>query len=113
MLITTCVIGVLLVVGAYFLFRDTMNRVQYLETLRIYWITKNNGKGQPLAASATMRQTSAPYWRGRGVQLRFGSLTFQVGVLTMRVNSLDAQISDRPDAFDHLSAKHLRRWGAE
>jgi len=108
MLITIGIISVMLMIGAYFLFKDTLNRIQYLETLRIYWITKNNGKGQPRITRAIMRTTSAPYWQGRGVQFRFGSHTFQVGVLTMRVSSLEAQISNKPHAFDGLTGKQLR-----
>jgi len=110
MLITIGIISVTLMIGAYYLFKDTLNRIQYLETLRIYWITKDNGKGQPLVTKAIMRQTAPPFWRGRGIQVRLGKLTFQVGLLTMRVDSLDAQISNRPDAFDGMTAKQLRRW---
>lgn len=108
MLITIGIVVVCLAVGGYFLFKDTMNRIQYLETLRLYWITKDNGEGQPLIAKATMRTTSAPFWRGRGVQVRCGSHTFQVGLLTMRVDSLEAQISDKPNAFDRLTVKDFR-----
>lgn len=108
MLITIGIISVMLMIGAYFLFKDTMNRIQYLETLRLYWITKDNGEGQPLFAKATMRQTSAPFWRGRGYQVRFRKHTFQVGVLTMRVDSLEAQISNKPAVFEGFTGKHLR-----
>jgi hypothetical protein len=108
MLIAIVIISVMLMIGAYFLFRDTMNKIQYLEILRLYWITRDTGEGQPLFAKATMRQTSAPYWRGKGVQVRVGKHTFQVGLLTMRVDSLESQISNI--GWLETEPKKLRQW---
>lgn len=93
---------------AWLLFKDTMNRIQYVERLRLYWITRNNGTDEPVVSKAFMRQTSPPYWRGRGIQFRFRSFTFQVGVLTMRVNSLESQISRLGWLPAH--PKELRKW---
>lgn len=109
MLIASAIVVVLLMIGAYFLFRDTMNRIQYLEILRLYWITRDTGEtGQPFFAKATMRQTAAPYWRGKGVQFRLGKYTFQVGLLTMRVDSLESQISNL--GWLEMETKKLRNW---
>ena len=53
-------------IGVYLLFRDTMNRIQYLQSVRLYWITRNNGvRGTKVITRAFMRQT-AP--RGGGVR---------------------------------------------
>ena len=94
--------------GSYFLFRDTMNRIQYLRWLGIYWITRDTGvKGSPIAKRAFMRQTHSPYWRGEGIEFRFRQLTFQVGRLTMRVDNLDAQLGFR---LLDTPVKQIRSW---
>lgn len=92
-----------------FFIKDVLNRIQYVEFLRIYWITRDNGEGQPRFAKATMRQTAAPYWRGRGWQFRFGKYTFQIGVLTVKVDSMESQISNL--GWLETEPKLLRRWG--
>jgi hypothetical protein len=110
MLITIGIISVTLMIGAWFLFKDTLNRIQYVEVLRLYWITRDNADDHtPLIAKATMRQTAAPFWRGRGVQVRLPrSLTFQVGLLTVKVDSLESQISNL--GWLDTEPKKLRRW---
>jgi hypothetical protein len=99
-----------IIVGGYFLFRDTMNRIQYLERLRLYWIIKDDGvKGTPVFTRGTfMRQTAEPYWRGRGFQVRIGTHTVQIGRLRMKVCSLEAQISRL--GWLPTEPKLLRRW---
>lgn len=48
---------------------------------KLYWITKNTGKkGDPLIAKGFMRQTSAPWLIGQGLQVRIGKYSFQVGL---------------------------------
>ncbi len=95
--------------GAYLLFRDTLNRIQYLERIHTYWITRDNpAPNTPfLIRHAYMRQTAEPYWRGRGWQFRVGPRTFQVGHLTMKVNSLEAQVGR---GFYDYTPKELRPW---
>ena len=110
MLITITVLSVLLSIGAYLLFKDTKNRIQYVEFLRIYWIARDNGEGQPRWVRASMRQTSDPFWRGRGYQLRVGKFTLQVGKLICKVDSLESQISNL--GWLPTEPKLLRRWGA-
>lgn len=81
---------------AYLLFKDTMNRLQYVQTLRIYWITRNNAAPKtPIVCKAFMHQTHEPWWRGSGVQFRFKQYSFQVGVLTSRGDGLLDQIGGR------------------
>jgi hypothetical protein len=89
-------IAVGLLIGAYFLFKDTMNRLQYVQWLRLYWITRNNApKGTFIISPAFMRQTAEPWWRGRGIQFRAGKYTFQIGVLTSRGDDLISQVDGR------------------
>jgi len=98
-------LGAALGVGAYFLFRDTMNRIQYIERLRIYWITKNNGrKGVPLIFPSFMRQTHPPFWKGTGIQVRFFKWTFQVGILREK--------GEDPVELEELdyTAAEIREW---
>lgn len=80
MLLVTLLTILLFALGAYFLFRDTMNRLQYLG--KLYWITRDNGKPgtKHIAFDGFMRGTSPPWKVGRGVQLRWGRYTFQVGI---------------------------------
>lgn len=67
-------------VGLFFLLRDTMNRLQYIGNL--YWITRDNGKPgtKHIAFDAFMRGTAPPWKVGKGVQFRWGTHTFQIGI---------------------------------
>ena len=72
-------IAALLVVGAYFLFRNTMNVLQSIGPL--YWATRDNGiPDVPHVAWAFMRGTSPPWKIGNGIQFRAGKYTFQMGL---------------------------------
>ena len=96
-------------IGAYLLFRDTMNRIQYLQSVRLYWITRDNGvAGTKVITRAFMRQTAPPWWRGSGIQIRSGKYTFQIGVLTSKANGLLDQVDGRE--LDD-GAKEIRSWG--
>lgn len=102
------VLGLVLLVGSYFLFRDTMNKLQYIQTLRVYWITRNTGiPGTPVLCRGDMRGTSYPWWRGKGIQFRAGKYIFQIGVLTGKSDGLLEQLGGR-----HLDAdpKEIRSW---
>lgn len=103
------VIAAVVAIGAYLLFRDTMNRIQYLQSVRLYWITRDNGVlGTRVLTRAFMRQTAPPWWRGSGIQIRAGKYTFQVGILTSRASSLLEQVDGRD--MDVVTAE-LRNWG--
>lgn len=105
---TWLVFGAAFLVAAYFLFRDTMNRIQYIQFLRLYWITRNNATtGTPVVAPGFMRQTAAPWWQGRGIQFRAGKYTFQIGILLRRADSLLDQVGGRDMDAD---AKEIRSW---
>jgi len=87
------VVGLSVAALAYFVFKDTLNRLQYIQTLRVYWIVRDNGDARvPKVTRAFMRQTSAPWWRGTGVQFRAGKRTLQVGILRERIAPV--QVSD-------------------
>jgi hypothetical protein len=101
-------VAVAFVIGAYLLFRDTMNRIQYLQSVRLYWITRNNGvRGTSVLTKAFMRQTAPPWWRGKGVQVRLGKYTFQVGILLRQASDLLDQVDGRELNYD---AKQIRAW---
>ena len=74
----------------YFFMHDVLNRIQYFEKLRIYWITKDGAApGTKLISKAFMLQTLEPFWQGKGVQFRFWNYTFQIGaIIAGRVFSL-------------------------
>lgn len=63
---------------SYFTFNGSINALQVVGP--VYWIHKNNApKKTPLVASGFMHETSAPWRIGKGIQVRCGSHTFQVG----------------------------------
>lgn len=96
-----------LAVMLYFLFRDTMNRLQYVQILRIYWITRNVPSTDKFFCKAFMRQTAEPWWNGSGYQIRFGKYTFQLGVLTRKNDDLLSQLGGR---YLPEKAKSIRDW---
>lgn len=102
-------IAIAVLVSGYFLFKDTMNRIQYIETLRIYWITRDVASKTSgwRFRKAFMRQTAHPYWRGSGVELRVGKYTFQVGRLTSQAKTLLDQLDGREL---EETPKELRKW---
>lgn len=92
------------VVLLFFVFKDTVNRLQYIQLFRVYWITKDNGSaGTPVVLRSFMRQTSPPWWRGTGVQFRIGKYTFQVGLL--REKATPQVVTDMEDEAGGLLAQ--------
>lgn len=66
-------------IGSYFLFKDTLNKVQVAG--RLYWITRDLVvAGTPLVSKGFMRETDAPWRVGHGIQFRIHTRTFQVGI---------------------------------
>jgi hypothetical protein len=102
---------VLALIGGYFLFRDTMNRIQYIERIRLYWATRDTASGGPHIKNAWMRQVEAPYWRGEGIEFRFGKHTFQIGILKEKGSSLQSQISNLTEY--NPPAYAIRKWGRD
>jgi hypothetical protein len=99
--------------GCYLLFRDTLNRLQYIGF--VYWITRDNGKkGDPFLSVGFMRQTASPWKVGKGVQVRLSKYTVQVGVC----RSNKSRISSEADGLLHAmggrlmeeDAATIRRW---
>lgn len=113
------VIGLPLLVGAYFLFRDSMNLFQKVG--RVYWVTRNNmERKQPVLSRAFLAHDSPPYWVGKGIQLAIplrkklaldaeGHLwhrprqwTFQVGILTGQASRFNPNL--------YFKDSRLRDW---
>ena len=64
---------------SFLIFRDTMNVVQAVGP--VYWICRDIvPTNTPLIAWGFMRQTSAPWRVGKGIQIRFKKHTFQIGL---------------------------------
>lgn len=78
-MITFVLLIVALGVGAWFLFKDSLNLVQALG--RVYWITRDYvPKGTPIIAKGFMRELGHPWRVGSGIQIRIArNRTFQVG----------------------------------
>jgi hypothetical protein len=63
---------------AYFLFRDTLNKLQYLGP--IYWITRDNTSlNTPFISIGFMRQIAPPWKIGKGIQFTYKNYSFQTG----------------------------------
>ena len=63
----------------YFLFRNTLNVLQVVGP--VYWIAKETtSKASPMVAKGFMHETSYPWRSGKGLQVRWGFKTFQVGI---------------------------------
>lgn len=70
---------IVVVISSYLLFKDTLNRIQYVGP--VYWVTRDNGSYKdPLITKAFMRHTAPPWKVGKGIQLRCGKYTFQFGL---------------------------------
>lgn len=70
----------LLIVGAYFLFRDTMNKLQYIGP--VYWITRDNGSpDEPHIQRHAFCFGTSPPWKisDTGIKFRWATHTFQIG----------------------------------
>lgn len=113
-------LGIAALLGAYFLFRDSMNLFQRVGP--IYWITRDNMlREQPFISRAFLAHDSPPYWEGKGVQIaiKLGKSTsydysagedwvhprqwsFQIGVLTGQAKTFN------PDLF--LNDSRIRDW---
>jgi hypothetical protein len=64
---------------AYLLFRDTLNKLQYLGP--IYWITRDNTSLKaPSISIGFMRQIASPWKIGKGVQFKYKNYSFQIGL---------------------------------
>lgn len=56
-----------------------MNRLYYIGPL--YWITRDNAKkGDKIIGLGFMRQTAPPWKTGRGLHIRMGKYSFQIGL---------------------------------
>ncbi len=74
------ILGLPLLIGAYFLFRDSMNLFQKVG--KVYWITRNNmQRQQPLVSKAFLAHDAPPYYQGKGIQFAYKRYSFQVGIL--------------------------------
>lgn len=101
-------LALMLLVGIYFyvMFGPLRNRCWYFDRVPIYMLAGDQGAPRVFART-DMRLKVPPFWRGRGVQVRFRQLTFQVGLLTMRVGTLEDQFGLR--VYD-IEEKQLRSW---
>lgn len=88
-----------------------MNRLQYIQTLRIYWITRDvyppNTRKFGLGY---MLQSAPPWWKGKGVQVIVFGRLIQVGILLRKGSGLLEQLGGRD--LD-VPAKELRSWGVK
>jgi hypothetical protein len=106
-IISLVVLG-LVMIGAYFLFRDTLNRIQYVERLGVYWITRDNGADYSKRfIRGWMRQMHEPFWYGHGYQVRFRRWTFSFGKLDGQAASFEDQLGG---GWMDLLPSELREW---
>lgn len=110
---TTVILVALLVASTsfniYLLFYNTMNKLQAIKWLRVYWLVRDIGwDTDPKLSRGFMRQNSYPFWRGQGIQVRRKKYVVQIGILTgkgtSRLDQLDGREMDD-------SPKEIRQWG--
>lgn len=103
-------LGLAFLTAGYFLFRDTMNRVQYFpfETKwRLYWITRDTGTEK--WGRSFMRQTSFPWLRGRGITVKAGQYSFQFGIATPLEATGEEALSQQLGSHDlDLTVEEIR-----
>lgn len=95
----------------YLLFRDTLNRLQYIGP--VYWITRDNTpKGTPLLSIGFMRQTSFPWKIGKGIQVSLHKYSFQLGICK-KSNHYDEEegiLGALGGRYLDTSTKDIREW---
>jgi hypothetical protein len=98
-------VGLILIAVCIMLYmRATMNLLFYIKWLRLYWIFRDNGTlSTSRITRAFMHQTSPPWWRGTGIQVRFGTITFQFGIL--REKAVPVTFSDMDEEAGGLLAQ--------
>lgn len=106
MTIAAIVAGILTVLVPYLLYGVFLNRVIYFLRVPIYFMGGDQGSLRHFART-DMRLKVPPFWRGKGVQVCLGRLTFQVGRLTMRVDSLETQLGLH---IIDIEERQLRSW---
>jgi hypothetical protein len=98
------VVVVFLATSVVVYMRATQNLLFYIKWFRLYWILRDNGTpSTPRLTRSFMRQTSPPWWRGTGIQLRVGKTTFQVGIL--REKAVPVSVTDMEDDAGGLLAQ--------
>lgn len=87
---------------SFLIFRDTMNVVQAVGP--VYWICRDIiPTNTPLLAWGFMRQTSAPWRVGKGIQIKVRNHTLQIGL--SRVGS---DMSDEDGLMTAVQGRYLK-----
>lgn len=95
----------------WMIFSDSMNVVQSVG--RLYWVVRDHGKkGQPIISKGFMRMVDPPYKQGKGIQIRAGKYSFQVGLChVVHFDSEEAAIYGVLDGRDlDDSPKEIGKW---
>lgn len=111
-MITLGALVVALGVGAWFLFKDSMNLVQSVG--RLYWITRDyTPKNTPIVAKAFMRELGEPWRIGSGIQIRFSkNRTFQLGwcTKTAPTSEEDGVLNAVGGRYMDITAEEIGEW---
>jgi hypothetical protein len=107
-------IGIAIIIScliSFLIFRDTMNAVQSVGP--VYWICRDVvPAGTPFIASGFMRQTSAPWRIGKGIQIKVRKHTFQIGISKVGsdMSDDDGLMTAIQGRFLKDKAKEIRDW---
>jgi len=96
---------------SFLIFKDTMNAVQSVGP--VYWIYRDVvPTGTPLIAPGFMRQTSAPWRVGKGIQIKLRKHTFQIGLSKVGsdMSDDDGLMTAVQGRFLKAKAKEIRDW---
>ena len=94
----------------YPVFKGTMNKLQAVG--RLYWITRDYcTPNTPFFSKGFMRELDAPWRHGRGLQIRFGSYTFQVGLCRPQEHDeVSGVLAAMDGRFLELEPKEIGKW---
>jgi len=96
---------------SFLIFRDTMNAVQAVGP--VYWICRDIvPPNTRLFAWGFMRQTSAPWRVGKGIQIKLKKHTFQIGISKVGsdMSEEDGLMTAVQGRFLQAKAKEIRDW---
>ena len=96
---------------SFLIFRDTMNAVQAVGP--VYWICRDVvPPNTPFIAPGFMRQTSAPWRVGKGIQIKLKKHTFQIGISKVGsdMSEEDGLMTAVQGRFLKAKAKEIRDW---
>lgn len=96
--------------SGYPIFKNTLNKVQAIGP--VYWITRDYCvPSTPFICRGFMHEVDPPWRKGKGIQVRVGSRTFQVGLCRKHNHDeVDGVLAAMDGRFLDLEPKEIGNW---